>query len=268
MSIMQALILGVLQGLTEFLPVSSSGHLVVVPWLLGWASPILAFDLMVHLGTLAAVAVYFRRDIADLALGLWHLAARRRMTPAGRLALLLIVSAVPGALAGYLFEDLFEGLFGKPPSVAAFLLVTGTALFVSERLGARGRSLEGLRLGDALLIGLAQAVAIVPGISRSGATLSVGLLRGLQRAEAGRFAFLMALPITLGAAGYGLLKALAGGTMTGSGVVLGVGFLAAAASALLSIRFFLGYVRSHSLRPFAYYCWAAGLFALLMATLR
>ena len=268
MSILQALALGVLQGLTEFLPVSSSGHLVLVPWLLGWASPGLLYDLVVHLGTLCAVVAYFWRDLAQLIVGLWQLVAHRRMTPSGRLALLLAAGSVPGAVAGYLLQDLFESLFGQPPVVAAFLLVTGLLLWVSDRLGQRTRALEALRLPDALVIGLAQAVAIAPGISRSGATVSAGLLRGLTASEAGRFSFLLALPIILGAAGYGLLKAARGAAAPMAWGALAVGFLAAAASGLAAIRFFLGYVRQHSLRPFAYYCWAAGLLALLAVAVR
>jgi len=182
MNLFQAIVLGIVQGVTEFIPVSSSAHLVLVPWLLGWESPGLVFDTVVHWGTLVAVAVvgYFWRDWVELIAawlrGLvrwdWH-------EPQARLMWLIILGTLPAVVIGFALEDLFESLFGRPVWVIAFLFVTAGLLAVSERLSERTRRLGDLRWGDALAIGLGQAAAIAPGISRSGATISVGLFRGL-----------------------------------------------------------------------------------------
>lgn len=265
MSPWHAIMLGILQGATESLPVSSSGHLVLVPWILGWPDSSLLYDTMVHLGTCVAVIVYFWQDLVALAQGAWRGLTRKRSGPKDDLGWLLILSAVPGALIGWLFEDLFEALFAKPAYAAGFLLITGTLLFISDRLGRRERTLDSLRWPDAVWIGLAQAAAIAPGISRSGATMSAGLLRKLKRETAARFAFLMSVPIILGAAGLQVFKAIRAGSLQGSWPELSLGFLAAAASGLVSIGFLLHFVRKHSLRPFAYYCWAAGAAGLILA---
>lgn len=259
--------LGATQALTEFLPVSSSAHLVLLPWLLGWPEPGLLFDTTVHLGTLAGVVAYFWRDLLALLAG-WLRGLRERTlrdNPAGTLAWLLIVATIPGAVLGLLFEREFEALFGQPRAVAAFLLVTGGLLFVSERL--RGRRPPGapLTLADAVAIGLAQAVAIAPGISRSGATIAVGLLRGLSRPEAARFSFLMAVPIIAGAGGYQLLKATRLGAGAGVEGPLLLSFLVSAGLGYVTVRTFLRYLARRGLVPFALYCWAVGLGILLVS---
>ncbi len=269
MTALRALLLGMLQGVTEFVPVSSSGHLVLVPWALGWPNPSLAFDALVHLGTLLAVLAYFRDDILMLVRGWWHTVRVRRIdTPEGRLAWLILVSAIPAGLLGLLLDDWFESLFGSPTAVAAFLLVTGALLYVSDRLGRRSRVLDSANLKDAVTMGLAQALAIAPGISRSGATMSAGLWRGLGRDAAARFSFLMGIPIVAAAGAKSLLDAAQGGLPSAEWTALAVGFLAAAISGYLSIRTLLRYLRSHTLRPFAYYCWAAGVLALVLYWVR
>jgi len=310
----RALILGLVQGATEFLPISSSAHLVLVPWLLGWGNPGLAFDTMAHWGTLAAVVITFRHDLAELARawlaspvehgrwkmdepppsifqfplsilqralasddkrsrGVWvkagnKLSERDRLSPRRRIAWFILVGTVPAALAGFLFEDFFESLFDSPLQVAALLLVTGFILILSELLGNRWRDMESLALLDALLIGLAQAAAIAPGISRSGATIAVGLLVGLRREAAARYSFLLATPIIFGAGLLQLLR-LAQANPTASALPpLAIGFLAAALSGYLAIRFLLAYLQRGRLYPFALYCWAAGLFVLGRIVLR
>jgi len=268
MSPWHAVVLGILQGATEFLPVSSSGHLVLVPWALGWPNSSLLYDTMVHLGTCVAVLVYFWRDLIALVQGAWRGLTRQRRGPEDDLGWLLLLSAVPGAVIGFLFEDLFETLFAQPPYVAAFLLVTGALLYISDRLSRHERSLSSIRWPDALWIGLAQAAAIAPGLSRSGATISAGLFRRLDREAAARFAFLMSIPIILGAGAMQVLKAFAAGSLQGAWPELVLGFLAAAVSGLLAIGFLLRFVRQHSLRPFAYYCWAVGVAALILALAR
>lgn len=267
MTMWEAVLWGVLQGATEFLPVSSSGHLVLAPWLLGRSAPSVTFDVIVHAGTLLAMVVYFWRDILALLAGLWQSWRRRQLTPEGRLALMIAVSAVPAGLAGLLLEDYLGAAFGAPKGVAALLLVTGALLAMSERLGRRERPLETLSWRDAVTIGLAQGVALLPGISRSGATISAGLLRGLDREAATRFGFLMVLPLVAGATAYELLGLSGEGGQVASGLLV-TGFAVAAVTGYVALRLLLGLVRRHSLWPFAIYCWAMGLFSLVMVAVR
>jgi len=281
--LLQALLLGILQGATEFLPISSSGHLVLVPWLLGWESPGLLFDAVVHWGTAAAIIVYFRAHwvslireaLASLRCTLFNRtravvggssgAAGSDRTP---LLWLIAVGTLPGALAGYLFEDFFESMFGRPAAAASFLLVTAALLAVSEWMGRRARTLDGVRWLDALLVGVGQALAILPGISRSGATLAAGLARGLKREPAAVFSFLLATPIILGA---GLLKVvglLSGGGLAAQGPALLVGFVTAAAVGFGSIRLLLRYLQRHRLYVFAVYCALFGTLCLILTWVR
>ncbi len=265
MSPWHAVLLGILQGATEFLPVSSSGHLVLVPWALGWPDTSLLYDTMVHLATCIAVVVYFWRDLVELVRGAWRGLTRKRRGPEDDLAWLLILSAVPGAIIGFLLEDLFESLFAKPPYAAGFLLVTGALLYISDRVGRRERTMDSIRWPDALWIGLAQAAAIAPGLSRSGTTMSAGLFRGLKGEAAARFAFLMSVPIILGAGALQVFKAASAGSLQGASLELGLGFVAATVSGLLAIGLLMRLVKQHSLKPFAYYCWAVGLAGLVLA---
>jgi undecaprenyl-diphosphatase len=268
MSILQAIFYGLLQGATEFLPVSSSGHLVLIPWLFGWNLPGLTFDAIMHLATLLAVLVYFRSDLVKLIVAWWRSVRRFKIEDAeARLAWLLIVSAIPAALVGYLFSDFVESLFGSPGAVSAFLLLTGVLLFLSDRLGRRTTTLQEMGLGTALIMGVAQALAVVPGLSRSGATMASGLFRDMKRDDAARFAFLMGIPVILGAAGFKFIKALP--TITSSELLLlAVAFIVAVLVGYLAIRFLLNYLRTRNLLPFAYYCWAIGLIGLAFTLLR
>ena len=269
MSIIQAIAWGILQGLTEFIPVSSSGHLVLVPWLLGCQSPNLTFDLVVHLGTLVAVALYFRRDILGLLGGAWEIVRSRKIdTPEARLAVCILVSMIPAAILGYLFEDAIGRILGTPGIVSLLLLVTGGILMASEYVRHQESALAKMRYGDALIIGLAQSLALMPGISRSGATISAGLLRGLSREEAARFSFLMVLPVILGATAYELLGAASAGFEGAQALYLLAGFLAAFLSGYAALRFLLKYLQNHGLQPFAYYCWAFGLASLIIGLVR
>ncbi len=268
MSILEALLLGLLQGATEFVPVSSSGHLVLIPALLGWSDPGLAYSAVVHLGTLLAVVLYLRADIAALITGWFRSVRLRRIDSSqGRLAWLLIISAIPAGLIGFLLNDFFESLFGAPVAVASLLLVTGLFLFVSDLRGRQARALTDITWRDAALIGLAQGLAVAPGISRSGSTIAAGVFRGLHRDDAARFSFLMAIPVIVGAGGYELLKAVLAGLSNLQGITLLVGFVAALVSGYLAIWLFLSYLRKHSVRPFAYYCWAVGALFLVLTAL-
>ena len=266
MNLVQALVLGALQGATEFLPVSSSGHLVLVPWLMGWDNPTLVFDTTVHLGTLVAVLAYFRHDLSALVSALLRsLASRDTSDEQAHLAWLLAVGTIPGALLGYLLQYFFERLFGRPLWVSFLLVLTGLMLALSDRLRKRRRSLDSLGWHNALIIGLAQACAIAPGISRSGATIAGGLSQGLTREEAARFSFLLSAPLILGTGVFKLIGALSVGIPSGQWTVLLVGFVVSAASGYLFIHLLLAYVRHHRLYPFAIYCACMGTAGVIAA---
>jgi undecaprenyl-diphosphatase len=269
MDIVQAVILGIVQGATEFIPVSSSGHLVLVPWLLGWQSAGLIFDTVVHWGTLVAVLVYFWRDWWNLITawlrGLLHWDWR---DPDARLMWLILVGSVPAAIIGVVLKGFFESLFGQPVWVGVFMLVTSGLMASAEWLGKKDRVLDDLRWPEALLIGLGQAAAIAPGISRSGATISVGLYRGVMRAAAARFSFLLSTPIILGA---GLLQLAELSSVPNAAAqvpVLVAGFLSAALVGYLCIKFLLGYLQRGTLYPFAVYCFLVGIACLVVAWVR
>ncbi len=261
LSMWQALILGLVQGLTEFLPVSSSAHLVFVPELLRIQHPPLAFDVLLHLGTLLAVLGYFRRDLATLARDSWLGQGQAR-----RILLLLVVGTIPAGVFGLLAHGAIERLFARPAVTAGQLAVTGLLLFLADRWHSRERGFPELAPHEAAFIGFGQALAILPGISRSGTTISFGLWRGLSRSEAARFSFLLSIPAILGA---GLVEARAivfSPSTAGQGLSYVVGFLAAMVSGAASIVLFLRHLRRGRLRPFAIYCWlAAGVFLVYLA---
>ncbi|MFB0533841.1 MAG: undecaprenyl-diphosphatase UppP [Anaerolineae bacterium] len=268
MDIVQAIILGFVQGASEFVPISSSGHLVLVPWLLGWPQPGLVFDTVLHWGTLVAVLAYFWRDFIALA-SAWgrSLATRNLNEPEARIAWLIIVGTVPAALMGYVWEDFFESLFAAPIWVAGFLIATGSILALSEWLGKRRKDPHQLAFLDSIVIGIAQGCAIAPGISRSGATMAAGLFRGLKREAAARYSFLLATPIIFGAGLLQLFDLFKRGNATAHLPPLVLGFLAAALSGYLCIRLLLSYLQRGRLYAFAIYCWLAGSICLVIAVL-
>ncbi len=268
-NILHAFFLGILQGATEFLPVSSSGHLVLVPWLLRWESPDLVFDVVVHWGTALAIVVYFWRDWLSLIRAVFRSLYQRSLAePNARLAWFILLGTIPAALIGYLLEDFFERLFVRPVAAASFLLVTAALLAASEHLGRRERELDELTWLDALIVGLAQALAIFPGISRSGATIAAGLARGLRREFAARFSFLLATPIILGAGLLKLVDLAQMGELAAQAPALVVGFLSAGVVGFGCIHFLLRYLQRHRLYPFAVYCAVAGIVCLLVALVR
>jgi undecaprenyl-diphosphatase len=258
-----AVALGLLQGLGEFLPISSSGHLIVVPWLLGWPPQSLAFDVALHLGTLGAVVAAFAGDWARLiGSGLRGLARRAPLAEAdSRLLWLLAVATIPGAVFGKLLEDWAETTFRSPLLVACTMASMGVLLLVADRRRGSGVA-RGITLRDALLVGTAQAAALVPGVSRSGATISMALLLGYRRDEAARFSFLLAAPITFGAAVLKVPQLLAGDLAGLAFVGMGV----AAVAGFASIRFLLAWVRTHDYRLFVAYrfVFAAVVFGVLL----
>jgi undecaprenyl-diphosphatase len=257
--IFQALVMGIVQGLTEFLPVSSSGHLIVVPFLAGWDDAFitsLAFSVMLHLGTLVALLVYFRADWIRLVPA--GIAAARDRSFAGdpdrKLAWLLIASTIPAAIVGLVFNDLIEGSFRQVGLVAFTLVLGGVLLFVADRFGARSRGIEDVTFPIAIGIGVAQALALVPGISRSGISIAAGRMVGMDRESAARFAFLMATPITAGAGLFEARKLLAGeGGVEPTLAPLLVGMIASLVSGLLAIHLMLAFLRRQSLDAFVVY---------------
>lgn len=270
MGILQAAVLGAVQGFTELVPVSSSAHLALVPALLGWPKPSVPFAVAVHVGTAAALMVYFRRDLSALVIGAckW-LRSRERFQQRGqdeqdsvRLLLLLLLATAPAAIVGPLAEDAVEAAFSSPTTVGAFLLVTAAILVVSERLsrGEEGRSETTWK--DALWIGLAQVAALAPGISRSGATIAAGIALGLQPAAAVRFAFLMSIPVILGGGIFEAARLLREGLSESELGSYLVGALAAGACAWVAIVLVFGAVRRGKLSYYAFYCVLIGIIAL------
>jgi len=253
----QALLLGLLQGATEFLPVSSSGHLAIAQHLLsGFSQPGILFDVLLHLGTMVAVILYFRRDLAALAAAPFR---GEKARTERRVLMLLILGSVPTAVIGLSFKDFFEGLFGNIPLVGLMLLVTGSLLFVAERFRKAGRREEDLTLGDALVVGTIQGLAIIPGISRSGSTIAALLMKGVDGETAARFSFLLALPAVFGAALLSLrdLQGVPAGELPLYLAATGIAFV----TGLLSIHLLLGIIRRRRLAAFAIYCWLVGALA-------
>ena len=262
--VFQAILIGIIQGLTEFIPVSSSAHLELAPWLFGWGDEglvgSLAFDVFLHLGTLVALLGYFWRDWVRL-IGAFVASVRERRIgtdPDRRLAWLLALATVPAALIGFIGEDLIdEVLHGGSDAlrlaIAAFLVVGGIALLAADRLGARSRELTDIGPRTALAVGFSQALALLPGISRSGATITAGLALGLTRESAARFSFLLATPITLGAGLYGSRHLLAEAHSSTEWLAIGGGFAAAAIAGMLAIGFLLAWLRERSVAVFTAY---------------
>jgi undecaprenyl-diphosphatase len=279
MQILQSIALGLVQGLTEFIPVSSSAHLVVVPWLFGWDDPVfrsLAFDVALHMGTLVALLCFFWKDFVRLLVAWAKSIAERRIGDDAdrRMAWFILVACIPGAVAGAFFEGEIERLFHPEDSailassmlaMAAIVALLGLLLLVADKRARHERRLGAIGWKDAILIGLSQALAIFPGVSRSGATITAGLALGLEREAAARFSFLLSAPIIAGAGAkslYDLAKQGAGGGEAGGAALVVAGFLAAAASGFLCIKLLLDFLRAHSTKVFVYYRWA---FAALIA---
>jgi undecaprenyl-diphosphatase len=257
LELLQAIILGIVQGLTEFLPVSSSGHLLLGQYFLGLDQNRfgLSFDVALHMGTLVAVVSYFWRDLIRMVRAFLRSFVYRNLKndPDQRLAYLVLASAVPAALIGFLFEDFFEDTVRSPWVVVFNFILVGVLFIVGEAVGTRTRRASKLGFGEALSIGLAQAMALVPGVSRSGATITLGLLLGLRREEAAKFSFLMSVPIIAGAGNLKVAQVIAAGMDTQQIVLFVVGFVTSAAIGYVTIRFLLNYLTNHSLRAFAYY---------------
>lgn len=266
MTVWQAIILGLLQGLAEFLPISSSAHLALTPWILGWESPGLAFDVALHLGTLAAVLWFFRAQWAALARAAWRIAMTRRIeTEEERRVLFLVIATIPGGIGGLLLAEYAETVFRSPALIATTLIIMGVILWAVDRFSPHARPLSEMRWTHALMFGLAQVLALVPGVSRSGSTMTAGRAMGFHRESAAVFAFLMSMPITAAAAVYEVPKALAEG---GLGAPIIAGVIASALSGWLAISVLLRYVTRHGFGVFAAYRILLGLGVLALVAAR
>jgi undecaprenyl-diphosphatase len=266
MTLFQALVLGVVQGLAEFLPISSSAHLALAPWLLGWPQPGLAFDASLHLGTLVAVLWFFQEEWRRLITAALEMVRTRRVeTETQRRVLFLIVASIPGGLAGLLLADYAATVFRHPAITGTALIALGIILWAVDRWAPRTRDIDAMRWTDALAMGLAQVVALVPGVSRSGSTMTAGRALGLHRESAAVFSFLMSMPITLAAVALELPKAL---RAEGVALPLLVGVVASGVSGWLAIAVLLRYVSRHSFGAFALYRLVFGAFVLTMVYLR
>jgi undecaprenyl-diphosphatase len=287
MTILQALILGIVQGLTEFIPISSSAHLIIVPWLFGWNDPVLtslSFDVALHLGTLVAVVWFFASDwVRLIRAGVASLVEHRiGSDPDRKLAWLLVIGCIPGGIAGVLGESKIDALFHQPgvPIKMLAIIIMGIIiaalaliLFFVERWAQHTREMDSLTLKDAILIGLAQALAIFPGVSRSGSTITAGLALNLKRETAARFSFLLSAPIILGAglkSVWDMFQQYHAGIAFASGELLlfPIGFVAAAVSGYFCIKYLLRYLQKNSTDPFVYYRWGLAVLIILVAIIR
>jgi undecaprenyl-diphosphatase len=273
MTLLQSIILGIVQGLTEFLPISSSAHLVLVPYLLNWNIPeqqAFIFNVLVQVATLVAVIAFFWKDLIQI-LRLWFQALLQRQpfaTQDSRLGWYILLATIPAGIIGLFLKDIVEKAFASPVATAALLLVTPALLVVAELVGKRSRPLEAINWMDALWVGFGQALSIFPGVSRSGATIAAGMTRNFQRPAAARFAFLISIPIMLAAglvAGIDLLKMP---DFTSLLPVFIPGFIAAGVTGYLSIRWLLGFLVRHSLYGFAIYCLALALIVFGVSAVR
>lgn len=251
-TLLQAIVLAIVQGFTEFLPISSSAHLILVPRLLGWPDQGLAFDGAMHFGTLAAVLLYFRKSLWPLTRDFTLSLRGDGRTPTGRLAWAVLLGTIPAAIAGLLFNDVVETTLRSPKVIAATTIGYGLLLLLADRIGRQQRDEYTFHWRDAALVAVAQALALVPGTSRSGITMTAGLLSGLTRGAAARFSFLLSIPITALAGGYELLKI----AKAGAPAELRLTLLAAAVAAVsgyLAIAFLLRLLQNRGMTPFVVY---------------
>ena len=262
MTILQAIILGLVQGLGEFLPISSSAHLVLVPWFFGWADPGLTFDIALHLGTLFAVVIYFWKD--------WWQLITKGLTDVrsvqGRLFWYLAAASVPGGIAGFLLEKKAETVFRAPVLIATMLIVMGGLLYWADRRSAKTTGINQISFGSSLLIGISQALAIIPGVSRSGITMTTGLLLGLTREGSARFSFLLSAPIIFGAALVKLPQVISNPSVLNINFMAGV--LVSCLTGVASIGFLLRYVQTKDFLPFVWYRFILGALVIVATMAR
>ena len=270
MDLFQAILLGIVQGIAEPLPISSSGHLILVPWLLGWPKHSLTFDVALHGGTALAIILYFWKDWIALA-GAFFASLRDRDFTSDhrrRLVWYIVVASLPGAIAGVILESTVEDAVRTPWLVALLLIAMGAILLLADRFSRHQRSLSRLNLADAIIIGIAQAFALIPGVSRSGITITTALFRQMSRPDAARFSFLLSGPIVTGAFLYNMGKLLRQGFPPDERLAFAAGIAVAAVVGYGAIRFLLTYLQKQSLGLFIYYRFAVGALVLGLFLLR
>ncbi len=285
-TILEAILLGIIQGATEFIPISSSAHLIIVPWLFGWSDPALSslpFDVALHMGTLLAVLVYFSNDWICLIRAWFASITERRVgkDPDRRLAWFVVLGTLPGVLVGFLAESKIEELFHTPnmpiqtgAMIALALLMAGmgAVLWLADRYARHVVSMEKMTLKQALIIGTAQAAAIFPGVSRSGSTISAGLALGLRRETAAKFSFLLSAPIIAGGgvkSMYNIYEGMNNGTIASGDLILfPIGMAVAAITGYLCIRFMMNYLQKHTVKLFAFYRFAMAILVIIVALAR
>ncbi len=265
--------MGIIQGLTEFLPISSSAHLVITPYILDWQIPAqeaFIFDVLVQLGTLLAVIVYFRKDLYNIIIGVFNGIKNKHpfSEPSSRLGWLLVLATIPAVIGGALFKGFVERAFSNPLATGLLLFGTAALLVIAELVGKRNRQVEGISWIDALIIGLFQVISLLPGISRSGSTISAGMIRNLERPSAARFSFLMSVPVMLGAGTLAIVDLIKLPSFSVQIPSLVVGFITSAVVGYLTIRWLLAYLANRRLFPFAIYCSIISTLVLLIYVIR
>jgi undecaprenyl-diphosphatase len=266
MTVFQALVLGILQGLAEFLPISSSAHLALVPWFFGWPEAGLAFDVSLHVGTLVAVLVYFRDEWVRLIAAFFSIVRKRRVeTESERRVIFLIIATIPGGIGGLLLADYAETTFRSPVLIASALMTLGVVLWIVDRYAPRSKSLGSMRWWDALLIGIAQVFALIPGVSRSGATITAGRADSFDRESAAVFSFLMSMPVTAAAA---ILKVPDVLRSDDPKLPIVIGVITAGVSSWFAIAVLLRYLQRHSFGVFAIYRVALGVLVFVLLAVR
>jgi undecaprenyl-diphosphatase len=263
MSILQAIVYGAVQGVTEFLPISSTAHLILLPWFMGWPDPGLTFDVAIHLGTLVALVIYFRWEWIALAGSALGLIRGRTQDPDARMALLIVLGTIPGAVCGVLFEETVENVLRDPKIISFTLIALALVLVVAEIKGHRKKNLDQISTLDAVFVGLAQALALIPGVSRSGVTITAGLFRGMKRDTAAKFSFYLSTPLIAGAVGKKMFDIFQLGLPADQLMPFAVGIVSAGIVGYLSIAFLLRYLQTHNTFLFVYYRIALGIVVLL-----
>lgn len=266
MTLIESIVLGIVQGLTEFLPISSSAHLLMVPWLMGWEQPPFVFDTSLHIGTLIALLIYFREDIFKLTVSFFRVLKTRKISDLEeKLSIYILIGSIPAGLVGVLFEKVIEQKFHSPYIIASTLIFLGILLWIIDIFGKKNRNLNDLTFKDALFIGCAQALALIPGTSRSGITMTTALLSSFDRETAARFSFLLSIPITAAAALYKLkdLKEIYSIPHIMDNFIAGV--LISGLVGFLCIKYLLKFLRTNSFAVFAIYRIIIGIFLFFVA---
>jgi len=272
MPLLHAIVLGIVQGLTEFLPISSSAHLIVIPWILGWDDGGLTFDVALHAGTLVAVLLFFFRDWVQIIAHGFGLRIGRDPALAKNRSLLWLLAAgtIPGAIAGFLFEKQADAALRSPYIIATAAIVVGLIMWLADSSGRKQKDISHVSIVDALTIGFAQALAIIPGVSRSGVTISAGLFRNFDRSSAARFSFLLSTPIIAGACAkkFWDLHKHEGGLPPDMHTAFAAGIIASAITGCITIAFFLNFLRRRSLSLFVWYRIIFGIIVIALALYR